>query len=81
MFYYVHNTDGGRMGPADTATLHDWAQRRLFGAAAMVEDASTGACFPATELPDFNHAIVDSGRPMMGLISIHAEIGHGQMGV
>ena len=75
MFYFVHSIDGHRLGPVDTATLRQWADHQVFGPESMIEDASTGVCFPASEIPHRSFAAVLMETPLRAAVSIHAEIG------
>lgn len=51
MQYFVVLPDGQRFGPADIATLNQWAGEGRIAANCMIEDASTRAQTPATAFP------------------------------
>lgn len=50
MNYFVIASDGQKFGPADLATLNQWAQEGRVLTTTMLEDASTGQQIPATQL-------------------------------
>ncbi|MEZ0326339.1 MAG: hypothetical protein ACAH95_10575 [Fimbriimonas sp.] len=51
MTYYVISGDGQRYGPADLATLNQWAIEGRLLANQMVEDESTGIRMAASSVP------------------------------
>ncbi|MEZ0327343.1 MAG: hypothetical protein ACAH95_15705 [Fimbriimonas sp.] len=51
MRYYVISNDGQRYGPADLATLNQWAQQGRLLANQLVEDETSGVRVVASSLP------------------------------
>lgn len=51
MTYYVVAPDGQKYGPGDVVTLNQWAQQGRVLPTTVLEDASTGARFAASQVP------------------------------
>jgi hypothetical protein len=51
MNYFVVGDDGNKYGPADVATLNQWAQQGRLNATSVLEDAQTGARYSASQVP------------------------------
>lgn len=58
MHYFVLAEDGQKYGPADVATLNQWAQQGRVGVATMLEDAATGQQLLATNVAGIVFPIV-----------------------
>lgn len=51
MRYYVVWPNGQRFGPADLATLNQWARENRIGPSTTLAEEGTGRTFPANQLP------------------------------
>jgi hypothetical protein len=51
MTFYVVAPDGQKYGPGDVVTLNQWAQQGRVTPATILEDATTGARLPASQVP------------------------------
>ena len=51
MAYYVVAPDGQKYGPGDVVILNQWAQQGRVLPSTILEDASTGARVPASQVP------------------------------
>ncbi len=51
MTYYVVAPDGQKYGPGDVVMLNQWAQQGRVQPTTVLEDASTGARFAASQVP------------------------------
>ena len=51
MNYFVISNDGQKYGPADVATLNQWAQQGRVLPTSMLEDSATGQQIVANQLP------------------------------
>jgi hypothetical protein len=56
MTYYVVAPDGQKYGPGDVVTLNQWAQQGRVLPTTVLEDASTGARFAASQVPGMTFA-------------------------
>ncbi len=50
--YYVIGEGGAKYGPADAATLKQWASENRLTPTTMLEDAATGVQMQASQVPD-----------------------------
>lgn len=50
--YYVIGEGGSKYGPADAATLKQWAAENRLTPTSMLEDATTGVQMQASQVPD-----------------------------
>ncbi len=58
MNYFVIGSDGQKYGPADVATLNEWAQQNRLFRDSMLEDAATGARVQASTVAGINFPAV-----------------------
>jgi hypothetical protein len=54
MEYFVVSPDGSKYGPANVATLNDWAAQSRLTADSILEETSTGMTLKASEVPGIN---------------------------
>ncbi|MBI1331712.1 MAG: hypothetical protein GC165_02415 [Armatimonadetes bacterium] len=66
MNYFVIGNDGQKYGPADIATLNQWAQEGRLTPTTMLEDAATGQQTMASQMPGISFPVAAPGAPSYG---------------
>ena len=61
MTYYVVSPDGQKYGPGDVVTLNQWAQQGRVLPTTVLEDVTTGARLPASQVPGMMFAPASTG--------------------
>jgi hypothetical protein len=61
MTYYVVSPDGQKYGPGDVVTLNQWVQQGRVLPTTVLEDVTTGARLPASQVPGMMFAPASTG--------------------